>query len=158
MSTSQHLCTLCLLPRHTNTLLQCPEMQLQLRQAQLQGEEDIMAKARKENASCPSLSLKRSRRSLSPLTPPGKSLKRPGEGKNDNLPTQLWQKWRIVEGCEKRGSGRQGKKFPLSKETQARQTILSLSTPLLACLQSQPATLENPGSSTVVGGQTWRSR
>src|SRR5712671_8110153 len=114
MSTSQHLCTLCLLPRHTNTLLQCPEMQLQLRQAQLQGEENLLAKARKDNASRPSLSLKRSRRSLSPLTLPGKSLKRPGEGKNDD---RTWQRRRTLEGCEKRGSGRQGKKFPLSKET-----------------------------------------
>src|SRR5712672_1634884 len=136
MSTSQHLCTLCLLPRHTDTLLQCPEMQLQLRQAQLQGEEDVMAKARKENASHPSLSLKRSRRSLSPLTPPGKSLKRPGEGKNDDLPTQSRQRQRILEGCEKRGSGRQGKKFPLLKETQAHQIIPSLLTPPLARLQS----------------------
>src|SRR5712672_191350 len=126
MSTSQHLCTLCLLPHHTDTLLQCPEMQLQLRQAQLHGEEEIMTKARTENASHPSLSLKRSWCLLSPLTPPGKSLKRPGEEKNDDLPTQLRQKWRITEGCEKRGSGRQGKKFPLSKETQARRIIPSL--------------------------------
>src|SRR5712671_5562437 len=99
MSSSQRLCTLCFLPCHKDTLWQCPEMQLQLLQAQRQGEEKIMATARLENASCPSVSLRRSQRSCSPLTQPRASLKRPGD---NNLMTPSGKARKFAGDCERK--------------------------------------------------------
>src|SRR5882757_1176419 len=103
-------------------VLQYTNLDSKKKKAQFQHEEDIMVKVRKENTSHPSLSLKQSQCSLSLLTPPGKSLKRPGERKNNNLPTRSPQCRRLSGDYKKKGSRRQGKKFPLLKETQACQT------------------------------------
>jgi len=117
-----------------------------------------MVEARSENASRPSISLRRSQHSRSPQTQPRMSSKRPGD---NDLVTPSGKARRFTGDCDKRRYGEeekgQGKKLPLQEETQARLTNLQTSPSSLAHPQNQQDTPENLGSSTVEGGRTWRS-